>query len=158
MKLLKFAGKPSPKLPDAFTPATYSMSDIKRAEYAREIRRHEQSLALREKQIEDLIADQKDERAVLQSIRTAEACLNGPVFEAKVEKLLAENLDNLDPGFDTSATDALVEVEKTREEEVKIVRGSGDVFVDLGFTDEEGREIVTRKKAKMAVVRKEDAA
>jgi len=112
-----FRKKPAPALPAAFTPVV-TMSDAKRGEYARDIRRHEQSLALREKQIEDLIADQKDERAVLQSIRTAEACLNGPVFEAKVEKLLVEEIsfDNLDPGFDTSATDALVEVEKIREQ------------------------------------------
>jgi len=116
-----FRKKPAKPLPVAFAPAS-TMSDIKRGEYARDIRRHEQSLAAREKQIASLIEDQKDEMDVLRSIRMGEACLNGPAFEAKVEKLLAEEIgldEMLDAGFDpdpTGASDALVEVEKSREE------------------------------------------
>lgn len=107
-----FRKKPAKPLPVAFAPAS-TMSDIKRGEYARDIRRHEQSLAAREKQIADLIADQKDERAVLQSIRTAEACLNGPIFDAKVEKILSEELAI--PDISTAIAEAPVEIREAAE-------------------------------------------
>lgn len=94
-----------------------TMSDIKRGEYARDIRRHEQSLAAREKQIADLIADQKDERAVLQSIRTAEACLNGPIFDAKVEKILSEELaiPDISPAIEEFPSNPLEEIKEAAE-------------------------------------------
>ncbi len=107
-----FRRKPPKSLPQAFTPAV-SMSDIKRGEYARDIRRHEQSMDAREKMIADLIADQKDELAVLQSIRTAEACLNGPVIDAKVEKLLSEELDL--PDISIAIAEAPVEMKDAAE-------------------------------------------
>lgn len=91
------------------SPQTYTLSDIKRGEYARDIHRHEESLAVRQKQIEGLIADQKDEVLVLASIRAAEACLNGPIIDAKVEALLAEGI-SFDPD-PTGATDALIAAE-----------------------------------------------
>jgi len=107
-----FRKKPAKPLPVAFAPAS-TMSDIKRGEYARDIRRHEQSLAAREKQIASLIEDQKDERAVLQSIRTAEACLNGPIFDAKVEKILSEELAI--PDISTAIAEAPVEIREAAE-------------------------------------------
>lgn len=103
-----FRKKPAASLPDAFTPVV-TMSDAKRGEYMRDIERHEQSLAERQKAIESLIAVQKDEMAVLRSIRTAEACLNGPAIDAKVEALLAESI-SFDPD-PTGATDALIAAE-----------------------------------------------